>query len=71
MADGNTHRYDSRFPRVLSIGMIERIFSGLPHSSNRDDVYKGYFIPKGQILHKLYILHFVTLPLNHLVQKGL
>jgi hypothetical protein len=44
------------FPRVLSIGMIERRFSGLPHSSNKDDVYKGYFIPKGQILHKLYIL---------------
>ena len=22
---------------------------GFPHSSNRDDVYKGFFIPKGQI----------------------
>ena len=51
------------FPRALSIGMIKRILSGLPHSSNRDDVYKGYFIPKGQILHKLYIMLFVTLPL--------
>lgn len=70
MADGNTHRYDSRFPRVLSIGMIKRILSGLPHSSNRDDVYKGYFIPKGQILHKLYILPFVTLPLIIWSKKG-
>ncbi|KAN0109867.1 cytochrome P450 [Russula decolorans] len=32
---------------------------GLPHSSNRDDVYKGYFIPKGQIFYECYraILH--------------
>jgi hypothetical protein len=51
------------FPRVMSIGMIERMLSGLPHSSNRDDVYKGYFIPKGQTLHKLYILLFKTFPL--------
>jgi cytochrome P450 len=49
------------FPRVPSIGMIERRLSGLPHLSNRDDVYKGYFIPKGQILHKLCILLCVTL----------
>jgi hypothetical protein len=51
------------FPRVPSIGMIERRPSGLPHSSNRDDVYKGYFIPKGQILHKFSIPPFVALPL--------
>ena len=25
--------------------------SGLPHSSSRDDVYKGFFIPKGQIVY--------------------
>jgi hypothetical protein len=29
--------------------MTERRLSGLPHSSNKDDVYKGFFIPKGQI----------------------
>jgi hypothetical protein len=54
------------FPQVPSIGMIERRLSGLPHSSKRDEVYKGYFIPKGQILHKLYIL-----AVNHLVSKDL
>jgi hypothetical protein len=67
MADGNTHGYDSLFPRVPSIGMIERRLSGLPHSSNRDDVYKGYFIPKGQILHQPYILLFRDFAINHLV----
>ena len=50
------------FPRVLSIGMIERRLLGLPHSSNRDDVYKGYFIPKGQIFYEV-----VTLPVFILV----
>ena len=51
------------FLRVPSFGMIDQRLLGLPHSSNRDDVYKGYFIPKGQIPHKLYILFFVTVSL--------
>jgi hypothetical protein len=29
--------------------MINCLFSGLPHKSSRDDVYKGFFIPKGLI----------------------
>ena len=33
--------------------MIELWLSGLPHSTNKDDVYKGFFIPKGQIPHNL------------------
>ena len=37
------------FPRVPKTGMRKRRFTGLPHSSSRDDVYKGFFIPKGRI----------------------
>ena len=29
--------------------MTERWLTGFPHLSSRDDVYKGFFIPKGQI----------------------
>jgi hypothetical protein len=31
--------------------MIERQLSGVAHSSNTDDAYKGLFIPKGHIPH--------------------
>ncbi|KAH9987417.1 cytochrome P450 [Russula vinacea] len=37
---------------------------GLPHSSSRDDVYKGFFIPKGRIAHST----FWDFAINHLVQ---
>jgi hypothetical protein len=26
------------------------IFSGVPHATTTDDIYKGYFIPKGLYL---------------------
>ena len=38
--------------------------SGLPHLSSQDDVYRGYFIPKGQIDFRLRVLvFFAKLPL--------
>src|SRR6266403_4336806 len=35
--------------RVSQIRMTNDWFSGLPHRSSRDDVYRGFFIPKGLI----------------------
>jgi len=32
------------------------LLTGVPHLSSRDDVYNGYFIPKGQIDFQLLIL---------------
>jgi hypothetical protein len=49
VADGSTDRYGLGFsmsPVNRNDGMIT---SGVAHSSIKDDVYKGFFIPKGQI----------------------
>jgi hypothetical protein len=39
--------------------------AGLPHSSSRDDIYKGFFISKGRILHSA----LGTLPLTTLSKR--
>jgi hypothetical protein len=40
--------------------------------SSRDDVYRGYFIPKGQIdFQSRILLFFGQFAINHLVQKDL
>jgi hypothetical protein len=53
------------FPWMLWTWMTG--FSGLPHSSTSDDVYRGFFIPKGI----RYIVHFAFRDVNDLVSKGL
>jgi len=45
---------------------MEVLLSGLPHASTEDDVYRGFFIPKG--LSVLFILPLNSL-LNRLAQK--
>ena len=57
------------FPWLPGSVMIERRLSGLPHSTNRDDIYKGFFIPKGQISLNLHILSSGTLPLTALSKR--
>ena len=75
MADGDTDWYDdSESPMVLETWNDERWLTGLPHLSSRDDVYRGYFIPKGQINFQLRILLFFffwEFTVNHLVHKDL
>jgi hypothetical protein len=52
------------FSRVSQIRMTNGWFSGLPHRSSRDDVYRGFFIPKGLIYFS------ISLPnVNHLTKK--
>ena len=36
--------------------MINGWFLGLPHRSSRDDVYQGFFIPKGLITFSTILL---------------
>jgi hypothetical protein len=56
VADGGTRGYDSEF-FMNPVNRNDRTtFSAFPHSSNKDEVYKGYFIPKGEIPAKLYVL---------------
>ena len=39
----------------------ERRFTGVPHLSSKDDVYRGYFIPKGQIDFQFRIFLFLII----------
>ena len=48
MADGDTHRYDSGFYMSPQTVMTERQLSAFSRVSSKDDVYRGFFIPKGQ-----------------------
>lgn len=48
-------RRRARFP-----GSVD-VFQGLPHATSEDDVYQGYFIPKG----KLSIRMVQVAPLDH------
>jgi hypothetical protein len=48
------------FSSVARTRMTNRLFLGLPHRSSRDDVYKGFFIPKGLVAFSI-ILHSNTL----------
>ena len=41
--------------------MTEQGLKGIPHSSSRDDVYKGFFIPKGQIPLTVIVHYTLTL----------
>ena len=41
--------------------MTERCILGVPHSSTRDDIYKGFFIPKGTV-HSALLRCFRYLP---------
>lgn len=70
MEYGNAHRYDLGNSTNPPIGTTERCPLGLPHSSTRDDVYKGFFIPKGTFSSRLYILLFVMLSLITWTTKG-
>ena len=49
MADGGTDWYDLKSFMAPENWNDERRFTGVPHLSSKDDVYRGYFIPKGQI----------------------
>jgi hypothetical protein len=40
--------------------MTERRLLAIPHTSTRDDVYRGFFIPKGRIL-LIIIVHFPSI----------
>ena len=46
MADGDAHWFD--FP-ISTVQVETRTvsLSGIPHASTEDDVYRGFFIPKG------------------------
>ena len=70
MADGDTDWYGSDSSMTLEIWNDDRRLIGLPHLSKRDDVYRGYFIPKGQIGFpaRFFLLRFTS---NLLVQKDL
>ena len=50
--------------------MTERLLSGFPHLSSKDDIYKGFFIPKGHILLDCTIC-FGTLPLTPDLQESI
>ena len=45
--------------------------TGLPHLSTRDDVYRGYFIPKGQFDFQFAFCFFLggEFAVDHLVQR--
>ena len=55
MADGDTNWYGSGPYLTLESWNDEPWLTGLPHLSSRDDVYRGYFIPKGRIDFRLPI----------------
>jgi hypothetical protein len=65
MADGVAHRFE--YSKLLTGRVnldVKPSISGLPRASSEDDVYKGFFIPKG--LFRL-IGRFVML--THMSQK--
>ena len=76
MADGDTDGYgsDSEYSMTFKTGMTND-FTGLPHLSNRDDVYRGYFIPKGQFDFQFafcfFGFGFWEFAVDHLVLKDL
>ena len=41
-----SENYGTPFPFVLKT-LTERVIPGIPHVPTEDDVYEGYFIPKG------------------------
>ena len=57
---GDTQWYE--ISRVARIKMTNGLFSGFPHRSSQDDVYKGYFIPKGLVAFCIILLS-ITLTL--------
>jgi hypothetical protein len=52
MADGDTHGYEFSLSRINQNDKTMAL--GVPRSSDKDDVYKGFFIPKGQIVHSAF-----------------
>jgi hypothetical protein len=58
VADGDAAWYDSESSMTLENWNDEQWLTGVPRLSTRDDVYRGYFIPKGQIDFQLRILLF-------------
>jgi hypothetical protein len=46
MADGDAYWFDFSIFTV-QVGTRTVSLSGIPHASTEDDVYKGFFIPKG------------------------
>jgi hypothetical protein len=67
VADGDTSGYEFSI-QVASIGMTKQPLSALPHTSSRDDVYRGFFIPKGLFT---FDFAFRLCVINHLAKKDL
>lgn len=38
----------ARYPILLAPSLVPHTALGVPHTATEDDVYEGYFIPKGR-----------------------